>query len=119
MRYLMLVLLCTVAFAGCKNPTQCEKNAGLVGGVIAMHLECKNGDAITAWLGGKFCPAPISLAADISKGPVATIACPLVVEGLAAFANGRVPDEWQCAKPMISSEVKTVITTACTAIIPL
>jgi hypothetical protein len=110
MRFGFVLAVVAMMFFGCKNTPTCQKTMEVGASFIALQLECSNTAQIATDLGAKFCTqAPVQAA----QGAVGDIMCPLFSEYLVSMANGQVPANWQCKKPLVTPDMKQKLIDEC------
>lgn len=123
----MKKLLLIVLLSGCtsktpdviKTPVCAAQKAIVLGAanVVSTTLNCLKRDAIEADItkaisGLKLCPEASA------KGPIGTIACPVVVSAVTGLIKDKAPSTWEC-KVNDTSKLAELLKSACIVAIPL
>jgi len=111
-RILLLALLVFVA-AGCKNKpcSTIEPFVDTLATTFATALTCTNPEAMKIDFMA-FAESKGLCKADAVRGPIASIACPIVVAYVVGFGSGKLPAAWGCS----GQAAAAALTVACNAL---
>lgn len=118
MRKPFALLFLVAALAGCK--TDCDSPtsvATIVSNGISSHWQCQNPTAVHAAVASvcqklDLC-TEVQSAQKVYGGPIAMVACPLIVNELRLLAASRVPADWQCNPDAIGVDFAAGLTALC------
>lgn len=113
----LLFLSILLSLTACKTACVVQDNiTNLASGLIFSALQCQNLDAIKADIAPIAAHVGICTADDRKTGLVASLACPILVQGAVAIANGAIPAKWQCNPVNASATVASVLNSGCSAL---
>lgn len=114
----LIAFMSIVVFEACKDKdcSVIKPYSDIAASTMAKTLDCKGVDAMKADF-ITFCAEkglckgqPMSF--DASKGPIASMLCPVLVPWLVGFGSGKLPPAWQCS----GAPVEATLIMACNAI---
>ena len=109
-----LIIVTLLAFVGCTKTPVCDAGkavSGVVSAQIAVQLECKNVDAIKAYIDGQLSKA--NICGPAATGVIGDVVCGPFVDGLLSGALAQVPSDWQCTGGPAKDVLKTKLLDAC------
>lgn len=127
----ILAIVCLFALCSCSTvkPVGCavEQSAeSAISAAVATSLSCTNLSAIqtdiTAAIGKLNLCTVNDAACQVKhhlKGPVGDVVCPLAVSGAMGLLANAIPQAWGCSPSASLSGLASVLTKACTSVVPL
>ena len=113
MKKVLMFLMLAAMLAGCKNKpcSTIEPFVDTLATTFATALTCTNPEAMKIDFMA-FAESKGLCKADAVRGPIASIACPIVVGYVMGFGAGKLPAAWGCT----GQAAAAALTVACNAL---